>query len=92
VKQELVSNLGGCQIDFGNHQRNVFCYFFEHRTISIDFDSDYYLTFDVTLKNPMKALAKARRVVAPFVGKDVTVAELVEAGFTHDIPDKRMSG
>ena len=88
----MVIGLGQCRIEHGNDERNYFCYMSNFKKVSIDFDSDYQLWFDVGLKNPAKALAKAKRVVAPFVGKDVTVAELVRAGFRHDIPDKRMSG
>lgn len=81
-------HLGDCRIQYGKWPRNNFIYFSSSRSIHIDFDSDYYLIYQVKLKNPQKALAKAEKIVLDFIDKDVTIEELVKAGFEHDIPEK----
>ena len=88
----MVVGLGQCRIEGGTHERNHFCYLKNFRMIVIDFDSDYVLRRNIGVQNPAKALAKAKRIARQFLDKDVTVEELVDAGFWHSIPGKRILG
>lgn len=80
-------HLGDCQIRYGKTNRNNFIYDSNNRIIHIDFDSDYELQLKINLKNPKKALEKAKKIVQPFLNQDTTIDELVKAGFEHNIPD-----
>lgn len=81
--------LGSCHIRYGKETRSHFVYFENSKYIHIDFDSDYSLGYQVNLKNPKKALLKAKRIVKPFKRKYfITVEELIKAGFESNIPEE----
>lgn len=82
--------LGKCEIAGGTPERNWFIYFDNGRRVVIDLDSDYGFTLWLGQKNPAKAVRKAVRVAQKFIGRQVTAKELINAGFTHDIPEKKL--
>lgn len=84
--------LGSCRIRYGKTTRNDFIYNPNNGLILIDFDSDFTLHYQligVTFrKAPQKALNKVQKMVEKFIGKDITVQQLMKAGFEHNIPEK----
>lgn len=84
-------DLGSCRIKYGKHTRNHFIYFSTSQTLDIDFDSDFSLWLKIKLKNPSKALEKAKKIVSQLLDKDVTVEEFVKLGFEHNVPKKYLN-
>lgn len=75
--------LGKCRIAGGKHTRNQFVLCQALNCVMIDVDSDRTLRRQLsgTGKDKKKQLMKARKLITPFLEKDIQVTQLLAAGF-----------
>lgn len=85
----MLKSLGKTRIAGGKYERQVFTINPENGHLSIDYDSDFYLSLHLpwNKKNIDKSMKKAEKLVAPFLDKEITIQDLEKAGFNHDIPN-----
>lgn len=76
--------LGRCHIQNGGMIENPIEWIDRVKLIVIDFDADHDMCLEIS--DNLKPKDQAQEIADSINGKNVTVAQLEELGFYHDIP------